>query len=481
MPTDLSAAALGLFGEVPDESPLPEAAVSPDDLAGLAAVIEQLEALIAPDAAPAPDGSAAIERIADIAFVLHERDVEPSLCDALDAAVREIGESGRLESATARRAQEAAALLRGLSDRVNALMARAKAEEGADLLAAQAIRDVAQSAAGRFDDAEPAGEGEITNGLFAAGLPQDDEFAHVVAMLAESLPVPHGQEAAFDPPLEAAAIAESDSLPASIDAVEMALVIESGDAGILGEFSSASSALSNAATVEPPAERLTTDVRPVEDSVHGQAPSDVPSSNEVASTEDSPGNLPGDLPSMEPAIEVAPVPSEDSALAAVPALPEPDVVMPTNVEQHADEILAPVAAEPSRTLLPEVLPEIDPNEDPGELFEPIAGSGGAPLATPSRAAPPEPTNAAAGVEKISPTAREIEQKPVHNLQVAADVPDVTASAPSASAESDEKLQAPLAPSRSTSVAPPAASRPPPADPLAPVRALNEDELIALFS
>jgi hypothetical protein len=476
MPTELSAAALRSFDEVPDESGLPEAAVPPGGLADLAAVIERLEALIATDAALAPDGSAAIERIADIAFVLHERDVEPSLCDALDAAVREVSESGRLKSATAQRTREAAALLRELSRRVNELMARAKAEEeGSDLLVAQAARGDTQSAAGRFNDADIACEGEIGEGLFAADLPADDEFAHVVATLAESLFAPPDLEPASDPPLEAAAIAESNSVLASIDAVEMALVIESGDAAILGGFSSQIAA--DAPFSEPPpAEQLTGDATPVEEFAHGQAPS-VPSPSEAASAED----LLSNLPSIEPAIQVAPVPSENSAGVAVPVPAAPDVILPTNVEEKAGEILAPVASEPSRTLLPEVLPEIDPNEDPGDLFEPIAGACAAPSAATPLAAPPEPTNVAADVEKVSPAASETEQKPVHNLPAAADMPGVTASAPSASAESDVKPQPQPAPARTASVAPPPASRPPPADPLAPLRALSEDELIALFS
>jgi len=40
--------------------------------------------------AQTPDISAAAERIQDIAFVLRERSADPALCDALDAAVREI-------------------------------------------------------------------------------------------------------------------------------------------------------------------------------------------------------------------------------------------------------------------------------------------------------------------------------------------------------------------------------------------------------
>ena len=84
------------------------------DLIAIAAAIDRVEALIGAGTAPGPDGSAAAERVADIAFVLHERDVEASLCDALDAAVREICDACALNEAAAQRTHEAAELLHEL-------------------------------------------------------------------------------------------------------------------------------------------------------------------------------------------------------------------------------------------------------------------------------------------------------------------------------------------------------------------------------
>ena len=65
------------------------------DTDALMAAIARIEAALGSDA-PAkqstrlPDISAAAERLADIAFGLRERGADGTLCDALDAAVREI-------------------------------------------------------------------------------------------------------------------------------------------------------------------------------------------------------------------------------------------------------------------------------------------------------------------------------------------------------------------------------------------------------
>ncbi|MGB6538794.1 MAG: hypothetical protein WBF58_22870 [Xanthobacteraceae bacterium] len=101
-----------------------------DDVADLASTIDRIAALIAsPSESPVNVVADALERIGDIAFVLHERDVEASLCDALDAAVREIGECEALREADVQRSREAAALLRELSHRVSAMADRLRAQQ----------------------------------------------------------------------------------------------------------------------------------------------------------------------------------------------------------------------------------------------------------------------------------------------------------------------------------------------------------------
>jgi len=127
MPTDLSGAAT-----VHDDMAVAElfaraGSVPPRDLAELASLIDRLEALITVAAGSESVGSDALERIADIAFVLHERDVEASLCDALDAGVRDLGDFGARTKANVDRMGQATELLSELSRRINSLIARSLA------------------------------------------------------------------------------------------------------------------------------------------------------------------------------------------------------------------------------------------------------------------------------------------------------------------------------------------------------------------
>ena len=276
MSIDPSVAAHGRVDAATDE-PAPPAAAAPSDLADLAAAIARLEALIAADAAPGLDGSAAVERIADIAFVLHEREVEASLCDALDEAVREISDCGLIKSASTQRTQEAAALLRDLSRRVNDLMALTQAKESAEPAAmAQASPGAAESEAARFDDGEGAADADeqIPEDLFAPDVPEDDEFARVVATLAGSLTLPSDQAEAVSNPLpEAAAVA--GQLPGAPQSVETMLVTASGDTVISSELLSEPLAPPNEANDEPAAEQSSADATLAEEIVREQASSDV--------------------------------------------------------------------------------------------------------------------------------------------------------------------------------------------------------------
>jgi hypothetical protein len=130
MSTESSEAATGRAAATLGK-PSPRAATGlADDVAELASAIDRVAALIAASAMAPGDAIAdALERIGDIAFVLHERDVEASLCDALDSAVREIGECEALGEASAQRSRQAAELLRELSNRVSAMAGRLRAEQ----------------------------------------------------------------------------------------------------------------------------------------------------------------------------------------------------------------------------------------------------------------------------------------------------------------------------------------------------------------
>ena len=170
----------------------PQIAAQPtNELTGIAAAIERVEALLT-TGAPAPEGADAIERIADIAFVLHERDVEASLCDALDAAVRELGNANAARHANVLHVRQAAELLRELSQRVAdmiALLQVSPPPAANDTAATKAALLEGEPATAELPTGEDALDGEIPReGLFGAELLEDDEFARAVAELAASLP-----------------------------------------------------------------------------------------------------------------------------------------------------------------------------------------------------------------------------------------------------------------------------------------------------
>ena len=170
----------------------PQIAAQPtNELTGIAAAIERVEALLT-TGGPAPEGADAIERIADIAFVLHERDVEASLCDALDAAVRELGNANAARHANVLHVRQAAELLRELSQRVAdmiALLQVSPPPAANDTAATEAAPQEGEPATAELPTGEDALDGEIPReGLFGAELLEDDEFARAVAELAASLP-----------------------------------------------------------------------------------------------------------------------------------------------------------------------------------------------------------------------------------------------------------------------------------------------------
>ncbi len=197
--------------------PLPQIpAALAREFGDLAAAIGRIEAEIAATGMPAGDGLAAAaagaaERIQDVAFALREREVDAALCDALEAAIGEVGAAFTRSDAAAERAQSAAALLRELSGRIDALIAHAVAGAGAEPLA---VADAAQSAA-VDDEAEEEAAGEDTA---VAGTPvmersaaqarEDEFFAAAIGALAASFPPPaDAGEADREPQDEGAATA----------------------------------------------------------------------------------------------------------------------------------------------------------------------------------------------------------------------------------------------------------------------------------
>lgn len=444
-------------------------AVPPDELADLAAAIERIEALIVEGGAHGPDGSAAVERIADIAFALHEREVEFSLGDELNTAVREINDVGSLKQVSAERSQQAAELLRQLSRRVHDMIAQSKADR----------RSGPAWKKNKFVIAEEDDEEDDTpsNGSFKTDVPEDDEFALVVAALTAALPslaefgapvpVPPaalGRDAAPltddallpELSLDEAKTAESEpALPPAQDSGETVIVIDLSSTILLDDL------------VLPPTPSSKEEL-PGEDLSAGEplvgALSDTLLEDLLRDAVRS-GNPTGEAP--EAVTEPPPEPEvlvEDSALEALLALPapkapaeheasaaEPSADLAEQQERKADDVVVPMAAESARPPSEDpsslsLLPLITPDDDPGDLFD---------------LTPPAP-----------PSERTPEPAPAVQPPLAASMP------------SEPKPQTPASPSPQSRVAAATAQpvpRPASNDPLGAVRALSEEETIALFS
>ena len=92
-------------------------------LADLTAIVTQVEALLRAQRILKGDAHFAVERIHDVAMALRVRDVDSTLCDMLDASVREVGDAVVRHEAAATGALSAAALLRDIMRRIEDLAA----------------------------------------------------------------------------------------------------------------------------------------------------------------------------------------------------------------------------------------------------------------------------------------------------------------------------------------------------------------------
>jgi hypothetical protein len=353
-----------LRGEGP---PRPDAG----DLMEIAAAIDRIEAALAPGTTPAPDVSAAIERLSDIAFILHERPVEATLCDGLDAAIREISEASIRAESTAAGVREAAELVRALAGRVREMMTLSSASRGASQPAGENVD--ATSGAGFFELATNDGE----------------TFAEAVAQLAASLP---RLSDAPSEPVDATSEPESGQ-GASAPVTETA---PSDDALLPADET----------------RQVTTETRIADNDTAPPQP---------AST---------DVSLSEAVLSQA---FSDDHFASVNFSDEAPAREETGSEQVLTEESPAEAVLPAQNFSTEAVP--GPQEDPTDLFEP------APVPTP-------PVEAAAELTVDAPVPAEPTVEPARAV--------------------------PPPPAR-------AIPRPPGSDPLAAVRDLSEEELIALFS
>ncbi|HEX4043838.1 MAG TPA: hypothetical protein VHY10_19235 [Xanthobacteraceae bacterium] len=127
------------------------------DTGSLVAALARIEAAVGAGArssetVPTPDLAAAAEKIADVAFGLRERGADPALCNALDAAVREIGaacanEPERAHSATPAHADQTELVGEASSAATDQAGGRSDRNDGAAADVEFALQDPEQFAA----------------------------------------------------------------------------------------------------------------------------------------------------------------------------------------------------------------------------------------------------------------------------------------------------------------------------------------------
>jgi hypothetical protein len=195
-------------------------------LAEFAAAIKQIESMLSANEAPSPDVHFAIEHMQDVAMALRSRDVEAALCDALDGAIRQVGDAIVRGEAAAARTHSAAALLGELAGQINQMIAfgdnviRAAAEE-LDTAAAERFGDTANPPLADSIDASPSDQEQASSSLplpLVAPLPDkqaDDEPSETQTIPFESAP---------SPLLSAPLIVEDEAFPASRNESELRTV-----------------------------------------------------------------------------------------------------------------------------------------------------------------------------------------------------------------------------------------------------------------
>jgi hypothetical protein len=461
MSTDPSAA-IGRIDAAVEESS-GSSTLPPRELADLAAAIERIETLIAEGAAQGPDGGAAVEQISDIAFTLHDHEVEIELRDTLDAAVREINNGDALKNLSAERKQEAAELLRQLSRRVHDMIAQSQADQPSKTIAAT---NAAQTSKRHRILDEGDGEDDAADdSAFKTDMPEDDEFALVVAALTATLPsLP---EFGAPVPVPPAALDRGDEPPLPDITLLPELSVETGDEGKAAESESPEETIvvieSSSATL------LDEPVLPQTPSSEGAAGDELAAAEPpLALGEDFVRDLmPSENPAAELSVDVASSadePAKGAVTDALLALPAPtaspgdETEAPRETEEQDVAAAAdPAQIEAARSLVEDStsvapLPLVAPEDDPGDLFD---------LTMPEPSISPKP-------ERIEAQAAERVLEPDGAFETALSVPAPLGSKPQPPQQSRAAAAAPV-------------PRPASNDPLGPVGALSEEETIALFS
>lgn len=176
--------------------PAPAPAVSlRRDLIGIAAAIERIMAAIAAQRMQVPDIAGAAERIQDTAFTLRERAADAALCDALDAAAREIS-LACVPSQNAGQSLDVTELLRDLAVRVHMMALAVAGKITSDGEAPSAATDavIAIPAAAPTNSEEAGVDAGIESlaqaPLFTMDAQENENLAEAVAALAVPSPAP---------------------------------------------------------------------------------------------------------------------------------------------------------------------------------------------------------------------------------------------------------------------------------------------------
>lgn len=206
--TDLIVAAVArieatLRGDVPPQS----SAIPSADLTAMAATIERIRGAVAAAGLPMSGIGSAAERISDISFSLRERSVDATLCDALDAAAREISETCASRAAEDDHARGVAESLRDLAGRVDALLKLSAADPVSSEVSSQISNEVSNDAPSQALSEVPA---EVPD----QG-PDETSAAMLTSPIAEPATVVGAQNELADAIIPPPAYGDDPDLPAS--------------------------------------------------------------------------------------------------------------------------------------------------------------------------------------------------------------------------------------------------------------------------
>jgi len=315
----------------------PPRADAAGDLMEIAAAIDHVQAALAAGTSRAPDVSAAIERLLDIAFMLHERPVEATLCDGLDAAIREISAASMRSQSAAEDIRKAAELVDALASRVSEMIALSSAMRGTHRPAGENVDST--SGAGGFELATNDGE----------------TFAEAVAELAASLPTladapSEPVEAAPEPepesgegaPAPTADIAPNDNVLLPADEAQQTATETGDNAAAPPQIASTNLSLSEAVlsqasddffssrnfSSEAPASEETGNAQALSEESPSEAPAQDFSTEPVPGPEEDPADLFERAPVPTPPVEAAAPVTADDPVPAEPPTEPPRVVPP---------------------------------------------------------------------------------------------------------------------------------------------------------